>query len=333
MLANLSLFPLGIAGQTSWLAAAPLAQSTVRQPASTRSGRTTAAGRCLRSGVAVWLLLQSPQLVAQQKRNPSDTASSWEVLHDCRLVTNSVVDGDSFHVSHQDRDYIFRLYFVDAPESNSSITNLLRDQAAYFGILAEDIPRAGKLAARFTRDQLAATGFTVITRWQNALGRSSLARYYAVVLVHGKNLAEELVASGLARIHGLRANWPDGPAASTFLSKLKNLELSARERKLGIWDETKFPRVAAGGTDPPKTAKAKPPETPVDLNTASYEELLTLPGVRPKLAERIMAHRPYRKIEDLDSVPGVGPATMKRLTPLIRVGGLPDTNPAGNGTP
>ena len=138
-------------------------------------------------------------LFAQQRTNPETSDAKWERLEGCRLMTNTIVDGDSFHVVHQDREYIFRLYFVDTPETDASLKDRVADQAAYFGIAADDIPRAGKLAARFTRDQLAAGTFTILTRWQNALGRSKLARFYAVVFVKEKNLAEGLIANGPGR--------------------------------------------------------------------------------------------------------------------------------------
>lgn len=215
------------------------------------------------------------------------------------------------------REYIFRLYFVDAPESDASLDDRARDQAIYFGISPKDIPRAAKQAAQFTRETLTDKEFTVVTRWQNAMGRSRLARLYAVVLVDGKNLAEELVAHGHVRIYGLRANWPDGPSSSTFINKLKNLEITAREQKRGVWDATKFPRV----TESPAPTNVIPnlPTVPVliNINTASYEELQTLPRIGPKLAERIMAHRPYKSMEELDKVPGIGPEILKQLKPLI----------------
>ena len=252
-------------------------------------------------------------LLAQQK-----SSEEWETLAGCRLITNSIVDGDSFRVAHDGREYIFRLYFVDAPEADATLTERAKDQAAYFGILTNDIPRAGALASQFTRELLAGTNFTVITRWRNALGRSRLARFYAVVLVGDKNLAEELVAHGLARIYGLRANWPDGLRSSTFINKLKNLEIAAHEKKSGIWDEIKFPRATGAIAGSASTTNTPAPASLVDLNNASYEELQKLPGIGPKLAERIMANRPYKTADDLGKVSGFGPVTLKRLKPLIR---------------
>lgn len=269
-------------------------------------------------GLAILTVLLLADLPAQQ-RSAGGEESRWEVLEGCRLITNAVVDGDSFRVMHQGREYIFRLYFVDAPESDAALTERARDQAAYFGIRSHDIPAAGKLAAQFTRERLAGREFTIVTRWQNAMGRSSLARFYAMVLVNGKNLAEELVAHGHARIHGLRANWPDGPRSSTFINQLKNLELTAREKQLGVWDKSRFPRDTGELAGSRPATNVTSATLRVDLNRASYEELQELPGIGPKLAERIIAHRPYHIMEDLQRVPGIGPVTMERLTPYIRV--------------
>ena len=265
-------------------------------------------------------LCPTPRLFAQQK-----SADAWEVLNGCRLVTNTsaTLDGDSFHVRHDGREYIFRLYFVDAPESDATLKERAKDQAAYFGISPDDIPRAGRVAAQFTRETISGADLTIVTRWRNAQGRSALARFYAIVLVNEKNLAEELVANGHTRIFGLRANWPDGPLSTTFINKLKNLELTAREQKRGVWDETKFPRATeAAAVSVTRInallTNARSAPSLVDINSASYEELQTLPGIGPTLAERIMPHRPYQSVDDLDKVPGFGPAMLKRLKPLIR---------------
>ena len=200
----------------------------------------------------------TPNLPAQQKTSNA----KWEVLEGCRLVTNSIADGDSFHVRHQDREYIFRLYFVDTPEGDAGFTERAKDQATYFGIFPNDIPRAATAASKFTRETLTGAEITVITRWQNALGRSRLARFYAVVLVNGKNLAEELVARGHARIYGPRANWPDGQRSTTFINKLKNLELTAREQKRGVWDGTKFPRDTGTNTAAASNLSSDRPAVP-----------------------------------------------------------------------
>ncbi|WP_458115098.1 helix-hairpin-helix domain-containing protein [Arthrobacter sp. D2-10] len=61
----------------------------------------------------------------------------------------------------------------------------------------------------------------------------------------------------------------------------------------------------------------------VNLNTAGATELEELPRVGPVLAERIVEwraqHGPFARAEDLDAVPGIGPAMLESLLPLVTV--------------
>jgi competence ComEA-like helix-hairpin-helix protein len=71
--------------------------------------------------------------------------------------------------------------------------------------------------------------------------------------------------------------------------------------------------------------RARPvdPADPLDLNQVDGVHLDRLPGVGPALAERIVADRtlngPFRRVEDLLRVPGIGPVTLARIRPLVRV--------------
>jgi competence protein ComEA len=62
----------------------------------------------------------------------------------------------------------------------------------------------------------------------------------------------------------------------------------------------------------------------VDLNRAGATELETLPGVGPAMARRIIEVRGvlgrFDRIDDLLAVPGIGPATLERLRPLVSTG-------------
>jgi competence protein ComEA len=55
----------------------------------------------------------------------------------------------------------------------------------------------------------------------------------------------------------------------------------------------------------------------LNLNTATEEQLESLPKVGPALATRILAGRPYRSLQDLDAVKGIGTSLMKTLSPLV----------------
>ena len=74
-------------------------------------------------------------------------------------------------------------------------------------------------------------------------------------------------------------------------------------------------RPQAGAIDDPK---------PVDLNTATPIELDALPGIGPVLAGRIAEHRtkhgPFRRVEELLAVRGIGPKAYERLRDRVRVG-------------
>lgn len=81
------------------------------------------------------------------------------------------------------------------------------------------------------------------------------------------------------------------------------------------------PQPGVSGDLPPTAATSGQGNAPaaelVNINTASAEELTSLPGIGPGKAAAIIAGRPYASIEDLDRVPGIGPGTVEKLTPLV----------------
>jgi len=68
----------------------------------------------------------------------------------------------------------------------------------------------------------------------------------------------------------------------------------------------------------------------IDLNTATIDQLQTLPGIGPKKAEAIIALRtrkPFVRVTQLLSVKGIGPRTLQKLKPRLQV--APPAPPAG----
>lgn len=63
---------------------------------------------------------------------------------------------------------------------------------------------------------------------------------------------------------------------------------------------------------------------PININTAGADDLDTLPGIGPVLAQRIIeyraAHGPFQKVNDLLEVKGIGPATLDKVRDHVTVG-------------
>ncbi|MEZ5564009.1 MAG: ComEA family DNA-binding protein [Gammaproteobacteria bacterium] len=59
----------------------------------------------------------------------------------------------------------------------------------------------------------------------------------------------------------------------------------------------------------------------VNINTASLDELETLPGIGPALAGLIFSARPFASVDELQRVKGIGPATVESLRPYVKVSG------------
>jgi DNA uptake protein ComE-like DNA-binding protein/endonuclease YncB( thermonuclease family) len=290
-------------------------------------------------------------------------AGDWEMLKDCRLIDNKSNDGDSFHVRANGEEFIFRLYHVDAPESetDSAVADRISEQAAHFGITEEQTLRGGEMAKIFTKKALSQP-FVVATRFQKAMGRSKLQRYYAVVLVGGDtDLAEMLVRAGLARAHGQVVDAPKGKRMAGYV----DLEKTAKVNRVGLYggnsptvaeaepeaasskgyvtdmgagaimDDIFAPVVTGGVISSPSTqanqivkewtqdAIAPRPAGDesrggkLNVNTASKQELVELPGVGEVIAERIIQSRPYSSLDDLSEVEGLGPKKISRIAPLV----------------
>ncbi|MEO7933282.1 MAG: helix-hairpin-helix domain-containing protein [Chthoniobacterales bacterium] len=305
--------------------------------------------RLLSRLVLVWLVVLQVASVYADK---------WTTLKDCKLVRSEYGDGDSFHVYAAGTDYIIRLYFVDCAETNDSYPDRVETQGAYWKIDTKKTLELGKKAEEFTNRKLSKP-FTVITQFLNARGASNQPRYYGFVYPeNGKEiLQEQLVANGLARVFGMNTRLPDGRDVDAFHQQLTRLEDKAKSQHLGGWGgkeavEVKAPtnddffnraRALSKATPLPTPAPTPTPATVtatpqvpakttgprlspngsslVNINTASAEEINTLPKIGDVLTQRIIAGRPYKTVSDLMMVKGMKSSIMDAITPRVTVDG------------
>lgn len=70
---------------------------------------------------------------------------------------------------------------------------------------------------------------------------------------------------------------------------------------------------------------------PIDLNTATLDELIDLPGIGPVLARRIIeyrqAHGGFQAVEELLKIRGIGPKRLEHIRGRVRVGSPSFANP------
>lgn len=251
----------------------------------------------------------------------------------CVYVATDWADGDSFLVRLPDgKDTVLRLYFVDCLETDvADVTGKrrLREQARYFGV--EDFALAHQFGTEARRwvAEILAEPFTVHTAFAKAPGRSGTPRHYAFITTKsGRDLGEWLVEKGLARAFGFGRSLPDGTKRDDWQANLEDAELSAALRGRGLWKHCDPDKLVAMRREQREELRAleaiddalttAPPAEPVDLNAASLEELVRT-GLRESLADEVIKHRPFSSVDELTDVRGIGPATLKRVRPYLKI--------------
>ena len=256
--------------------------------------------------------------------------NDWTVLENCRFIANPANDGDSFHVSVGSKEYIFRLYLVDAPETDARIPARLIEQAKYFQITVPQAIEVGEAAKEFTREKLREP-FTVFTRMSDAMGDSRIERRAAFVQTKEGDLGEQLVRNGLARVFGFKAAPPGLENSRVELEKLQQLEDEARQERIGGWGVNAgrvnvraqkppaFSVFVAGGKARPR---ATPPADTFPRISATPAPIASTATIIP--AETKKSHgkekTPLGKIDintatekELTTVPGIGHVMAARI--------------------
>ena len=79
-------------------------------------------------------------------------------------------------------------------------------------------------------------------------------------------------------------------------------------------------RAASGGVGAPGPGPGAP-ASKVSLSSATVEQLDALPGIGPATAQKIVdwrtAHGPFASVDGIDEVPGIGPARLEQLRDLV----------------
>jgi competence ComEA-like helix-hairpin-helix protein len=266
-------------------------------------------------------------------------ASELQSIEGVRFVLTNWADGDSFRVEFPDgAQHTLRLYGVDCFEwhvTGDSDARRLRAQRRYFGISGfRDSPtesielakRIGEAAGLKTQEWLSKP-FTVHTSFADGRGSAQYKRIYAFVTTSdGSDLSTLLAVNGLARAHGVVRSTADGLNHEDYREQLKDAELIAARKSRGAWAYTDWETLPKERRDQRieeqevRIAMGTEIATEsVNINQASRDELMRIPGVGEVTALAIIEARPFESVENLTRVRGIGDKTLAKLRPWVNV--------------
>jgi len=150
---------------------------------------------------------------------------------------------------------------------------------------------------------------------QAAAAAPSRLVVYVVGAVHRPGLYRlrdgSRVADAVARAGGLtRKADPAGVNLAAPVADGEQLVVPAR-----------LPTAVAAAEGAPIPGSGSAQTGPVQLSVATLEQLDSLPGIGPVTAQKILdyrtAHGAFRSVDGLDEVPGIGPARVEQLRGLV----------------
>ncbi len=282
-----------------------------------------------------------PILVASSMMVGAAAAEELATLTLCKLIPTEWADGDSFLIQTADgTSHAIRLYGADCIEwhvSDETDARRLRAQRRYFGISEvggspqgsiDAAKELGKAAAEEVNAVLARP-FSVHTAFADARGDGKHKRIYGfVTTADGDDLSERLIRLGLARAFGVYRETPNKMAAGDYREFLQDVELQAAKRGVGAWaktdwdrlpDERQVERQENAELSLATASSELPPGTRINPNTAPRDQLMRLPGVGEVTANRIIEARPFKDVQGLRNVEGIGPKTFERIAPFLRI--------------
>jgi competence protein ComEA len=121
-------------------------------------------------------------------------------------------------------------------------------------------------------------------------------------LAHGSRIADALTRAG----------------GATTKADLAQVNLAA---PLADGEQVVIPRRGVGGAAATSASSSGSANGPVQLSTATLEQLDSLPGVGPVTAQKILDYREkhgaFQSVDELDAVPGIGPKRLDQLHDLV----------------
>lgn len=279
-------------------------------------------------------------LIALSTASDIVAQSDLQRFENCQFIETDWCDGDSFRVKDDTgKEFTLRLYGVDCIETHvqdDSDARRLRSQRRYFGIsnlggrAATSITAAKKMgndARNFVIGELKQP-FTVITAFADARGDGKFKRFYGFITTSkGHDLAEQLVRTGHARAFGVSRKTIDGRSRDELRESLKDLELQAATQSIGIWKSTDWESLPQQRRAERKeslelelakdNAPQQAPGQKIDLNSAPRDVIMQLPRIGETIANRIIEGRPYKTIDSITEIDGIGAKTLEKIRPFL----------------
>lgn len=151
---------------------------------------------------------------------------------------------------------------------------------------------------------------------------SSDPHWWSIAVLAACSIFGVVSAAGSASIES-GDDGPRGPAGAVRSQSDQGLEAASNPSSASRASRSPYTRSEKAPQCSVRERQTSQPRPALDLNLASNEQLAALPGIGPKLAERIRQKRerdgPFRSLQDLRRVKGVGAAKLERLRGLVCV--------------